>query len=66
MPALILSKTTTRAFRKIALAPLRLIPEDSVLPVLTGPLRGRKWIIGSSRRACWLGISRRTQLLGAT
>ena len=35
--------------------PLRLIPTDAVLPVLQGPLRGMKWISGSSNHGCWLG-----------
>ena len=35
--------------------PLRLIPADAVLPVLQGPLRGMKWISGSSNHGCWLG-----------
>lgn len=35
--------------------PLRLIPETAVLPVLQGPLRGKKWIAGSSSHGCWLG-----------
>lgn len=35
--------------------PLRLIPRDSVVRVLQGPLRGKKWIAGSSNHGCWLG-----------
>lgn len=35
--------------------PLRLIPSDSQLRILQGPLRGRKWIAGSSNHGCWLG-----------
>jgi FkbM family methyltransferase len=50
---------SVRALKRLALAPLRLIPDDSVGQILTGPLQGRKWIIGSSRRACWLGIYER-------
>jgi FkbM family methyltransferase len=39
-----------------ALRPLlRLIPEHAVVPVLQGPLRGTRWIRGSSVNACWLG-----------
>jgi FkbM family methyltransferase len=58
MSTLIVQKTT-RAFRRAALSPLRLIPEDSIWPILTGPLRGKRWIVGSSRRACWLGLYER-------
>ena len=35
--------------------PLRWIPDDLVVPVLQGPLRGKKWIVGSSSHGCWLG-----------
>jgi len=35
--------------------PLRLIPPDTVLPILQGKLRGLKWIAGSSNHGCWLG-----------
>jgi FkbM family methyltransferase len=35
--------------------PLRFIPEDAVLPVLQGPLRGRRWVAGSFNHGCWLG-----------
>ena len=26
------------------------------VPILLGQLRGKKWIVGSQRHACWLGI----------
>lgn len=35
--------------------PFRLIPRDLALPVLQGPLRGQKWIVGSHLHGCWLG-----------
>jgi FkbM family methyltransferase len=35
--------------------PLRLIPGHAVLPVLSGPLRGRRWIAGAATHGCWLG-----------
>jgi len=34
---------------------LRLIPPQTVLPILQGKLRGLKWIAGSSNHGCWLG-----------
>ena len=40
---------------KIARFPLRIVPADLVVPVLRGPLRGSKWIVGSSLHSCWLG-----------
>ena len=35
--------------------PLKLIPSDLALPVLQGPLRGQRWIVGSHLHGCWLG-----------
>lgn len=35
--------------------PLRLIPKEAVLPILQGPLRGVRWIVGSGNHSCWLG-----------
>lgn len=35
--------------------PLKLIPPALTLPVLQGPLRGQKWIVGSHLHGCWLG-----------
>ena len=40
---------------KLLRAPFRLIPRSTVLPILQGPLRGKKWIVGSSTLGCWLG-----------
>jgi FkbM family methyltransferase len=36
-------------------APLRLIPRSAVVPIFQGPLRGKKWIVGSATHGCWLG-----------
>ena len=35
--------------------PLRLIPPAAQMTILQGPLRGKKWIAGSSNHGCWLG-----------
>jgi FkbM family methyltransferase len=35
--------------------PLRLIPRQTVVPILQGPLRGKKWIVGSGNHGYWLG-----------
>jgi FkbM family methyltransferase len=35
--------------------PLGLIPSSAWLPVLQGPLRGKRWIVGSGTHGCWLG-----------
>lgn len=39
--------------------PLRLVPEGLVVPVLSGELRGAKWITGSATHGCWLGTYER-------
>src|SRR5215213_8166416 len=39
--------------------PLRLVPRDAVLRVLSGPLLGRKWIAGAATNGCWLGMYER-------
>jgi hypothetical protein len=35
--------------------PLRLIPKQAEVRILQGPLRGKRWIAGSSNHGCWLG-----------
>jgi FkbM family methyltransferase len=42
-------------FGRLLRAPLRLIPRTAVLPILQGPLRGKKWTAGSASHGCWLG-----------
>lgn len=41
---------------RILRSALHLIPPDAEWPILSGPLRGRRWVVGSARRAFWLGI----------
>ncbi len=41
---------------KLARLPLRLVPKGSVMRVLSGPLRGAKWVVGAGVHGCWLGI----------
>jgi FkbM family methyltransferase len=36
-------------------APLSLVPKTAVMPILQGPLRGKKWIVGSGIHRLWLG-----------
>ena len=40
---------------KILRAPLRLIPKEMAVPIIQGPLKGKRWIAGSSNHGCWLG-----------
>lgn len=36
-------------------APLDRIPKNRFLPVLQGPMRGAKWMVGAGPHGCWLG-----------
>lgn len=36
-------------------SPFRLIPASAAVPILQGPLRGSRWIVGSATHGCWLG-----------
>src|SRR6204780_5628295 len=40
---------------KIVRLPLALVPRKLILPILQGPLRGKRWISGSATHGCWLG-----------
>lgn len=42
-------------FGKVLRLPLRLIPSKAVLPIMSGPLKGRKWLAGAGNHGCWLG-----------
>jgi FkbM family methyltransferase len=35
--------------------PLKLVPKNAVVPILSGPARGFKWVVGASIHGCWLG-----------
>ena len=45
-----------RTLGRLARLPLKLVPAAAVAPILTGKLRGKKWITGSAIHSCWLGI----------
>jgi FkbM family methyltransferase len=40
---------------KVVRFPFRFLPRGMTVPILQGPLRGKKWILGSQRHAFWLG-----------
>jgi FkbM family methyltransferase len=44
------------AFGKIVRLPLRLVPANREIRVLSGPMRGFKWISDSSNATCWMGV----------
>jgi FkbM family methyltransferase len=41
--------------------PLKAIPRAAVVPILSGPARGLKWVVGASIHGCWLGIYESTK-----
>ncbi len=43
------------AFAKAIRLPLRLIPKLKPLPILSGPLAGKRWLSTSGTHGCWLG-----------
>ena len=43
-------------FGQIVRLPLKFIPSNKVIHILQGPLKGKKWIKGSSVNGCWLGF----------
>ena len=46
---------------------LRRMPQGTALPILTGPLRGKRWILRAGNYSCWLGTYelRKQQLFAA-
>lgn len=49
---------------RLVRSPLRLVPGDRPLRILSGPLRGAAWLPRSATHGCWLGIyERRNQQL---
>jgi FkbM family methyltransferase len=42
-------------FGKLLRSALKLIPPPALVPIRQGPLRGKKWIAGSSTHGCWVG-----------
>ena len=36
-------------------ASLSFLPKAAVVPIIQGPLRGKRWVVGSSNHGCWLG-----------
>jgi FkbM family methyltransferase len=49
------SISDTSLLGKLLRFPLRLIPPQAVVPILQGPLRGKRWIVGSGNHGYWLG-----------
>lgn len=41
---------------KLVSIPLKLLPRNLVVPILSGALKGQKWIVGAAIHRCWLGF----------
>lgn len=33
----------------------RLVPPQTIVPVMSGPMRGQRWVVGAGIHRCWLG-----------
>ncbi len=45
---------------RVIRAPLALLPKDWPLPIMSGPNRGKRWIVGSGTHGSWLGTYERS------
>lgn len=43
------------SFGKLLRFPLKLIPSSAVVPILSGPLKGLRWVAGAGNHGCWMG-----------
>ena len=46
---------------RLARLSFRLLPSDAKMRILGGPLRGKRWIAGSSNHSCWIGSYEHTK-----
>jgi len=51
---------------KLLRLPLWLLPKWLVVPIIFGPAKGKKWIVGSADHSCWLGIYERHEIIQFT
>jgi len=54
-----LHSDVVRLLSRLLRWPLRLVPSGLTVPILSGPLRGWKWISGTATHGCWLGTYER-------
>jgi FkbM family methyltransferase len=54
--------TTRSVVGRCLRLPLRLVPSTAVVPVLSGPMRGMRWIAGAGPHGAWLGTLERAAL----
>ncbi|MEK6302303.1 MAG: FkbM family methyltransferase [Acidobacteriota bacterium] len=41
--------------------PLKAMPKAAVIPIMSGPARGVRWVVGASIHGCWLGTYEKTK-----
>ena len=46
---------------KVLRWPLKAVPKAAVIPIMSGPARGLKWVVGASIHGCWLGTYEKTK-----
>ena len=51
-----LSLAMSRPLLALARSLLDIIPAAVELPVLSGPMRGQRWVVGAGIHSCWLGV----------
>ena len=54
--AMLNALSAEKTLGRLARFPLELVPPTTVVPILMGRLRGKKWIAGSAIHRCWLGL----------
>lgn len=53
---------TPVGLRRLVRLPLALLPPEADLPILRGPARGCRWVVGSAPHGAWLGSLERDKL----
>jgi len=51
----LLAASPSSWYGRLLRLPLAALPERAIVPVLSGPLRGARWVVGSSSHGCWAG-----------
>lgn len=46
---------------KVLRWPLKAMPKTAVIPIMSGPSRGFRWVVGASIHGCWLGTYEKTK-----
>jgi len=46
---------------KLLRLPLKVVPKDAVVPIMSGSARGLRWTVGASIHGCWLGTYEKTK-----